>query len=183
MSPAFRLRRHRGLRAFVDEDGQVSLSPMRNGVRYRRLKVAWFLNVLVLVGLTSCRRNRIAGGDITTATTSVGADWVSISFAEPMIAKWDMQLIRVETTSSFQVNYAPLGIRLADGSVVAPELELVNNRGERRPLRLVGLIPGKEIQFSSDQIERGSTFSQLTIRSPILLVCSQMSWISYMPQD
>jgi hypothetical protein len=147
------------------------------------LKLAWFLSVLVLVGLiSSCRPHRFTEGIITTVPTSVGSDWVSILMVEPMTAKWDAQTIAVEVNSSFQVSYKPVGIKLNDGSVAAPEAELITKEGQRQPLRLVGLTSG-ELYFSSDQIARGNTFSELRIRSPKTLNCSRITWMSYMPQD
>lgn len=149
----------------------------------RKVKLACFLSVLVLVGfISSCRRHRFTEGVITNVPTSVGSDWVNIPMADPLIAKWDMQIIVVELNSSVQISYKPLGIQLDDGSIAAPEAELITKAGQRQPLRLVGLASG-EVDFSSDQIARGSIFSDLRIRSPKALNCSRIGWMSFMPQD
>ena len=97
---------------------------------------------------------------------------------DPLIARWDRQTILVEVNSSFQVSDAPLGIRLDDGSIAAPEAELSSKEGHRQPLRLVGLASGDFILFGSDQIARGSSFSDLRIRSPKALHCFRITWIS-----
>jgi hypothetical protein len=153
-------------------------------MHFRKLRPAWFLTVLVLVGfVTACSRHRFSDGVITIVPTSVGSDWVNIPMTDPLTAKWDMQIIFVDVNSSFQISYNPLGIRLEDGSVAAPEAELITKSGQSQPLRLVGLISGEQVQFGSDQIPRGSSFSELRIRSPQALNCSRMSWVSYMPQD
>jgi hypothetical protein len=150
----------------------------------RKLKLAWFLSVLVVVGfISSCRRHRFTEGVITSVPTSVGSDWVNVPMVDPFIAKWDAQIIFVDVNSSFQVSYDPMGIRLDDGSIAAPEAELINKAGQRQPLRLVGLISGKQVQFSIDHIASGSSFSDLRIRSRKALNCSRITWMSYMPQD
>jgi hypothetical protein len=143
-----------------------------------RLKLACFISVLVFVGfVSSCRRQRMTQGVVTTVPTLVGANWVSISMADPLIAKWDNQFIFVDFTSSFQVTSNPVGIRLDDGSIAAPEAELITKAGQRQPLRLARLGE-EELVFSSNQIARGRTFYELRIRSPKALNCSRIIWVS-----
>lgn len=150
----------------------------------RKFRFAWFLSVLVLAGfIPSCRHHRFAEGVITNVPTSVGPDWVNIPIAEPLIAKWDSLIIFVEVKSSFQVSQYPLGIGLDDGSIAAPEAELITKAGQRQPLRLVGLTSGEEAVFSSEQIPPGSSFSDLRIRSPKPLNCFVITSISYMRKD
>jgi hypothetical protein len=153
-------------------------------VNCRRLKLTWFTGVLVLVGfISSCHRQRFAEGVVTTTPTSIGSDWVSVPMANPLIAQWDKQLVFVNVSSTFAVSYNPLGIRSDDGSIAAPEAELITKEGQKQPLRLVGLISGDQVIFSGDQIPLGSSFSELRIRSPRDLNCSRITWLSYMPQD
>jgi hypothetical protein len=153
-------------------------------MRRRKLKFAWFLIVSVLLGFSfSCRRQRFTEGVLTNVSTSIDADWVNIPIPDPSFVKWDSLIVFVEVNSSFQVGNDSLGIRLDDGSIGAPEAELITKAGQRKPLRLAGLDSGEGVQFSGDQIARGSTFSNLRVRSPKTLNCSRITWISYMPQD
>lgn len=138
--------------------------------------------MFVLVGLASSCGPRVTGGDIKTGTTSVSADWVSVPLSQPITAKWDVQLIYVDVNSPFQVSYDPLGIRLEDGTVAAPQLELVTTTGQKQPFRL-GAISRSVIIFRSDDIARGTTFSELRMRSPIPIVSSRISWLSCMPGE
>ncbi len=185
MSPAFRLRRHRRLKA--NECGSLRrISLPDSGGRTLHSKgtgVARYLALFLLVGLISSCRPRVTGGVIRSEPISLSSDWLTIPLSEPLTAKWEVQLVEVEVSSSFQVSYNPLGIRLDDGSIVVPEAELVSQAGKTQPLPLVGLIGGKELQFGSNKIARGTSFSELRIRSPISLVSSRISWLSYMPQD
>jgi hypothetical protein len=150
----------------------------------RKSTFAWFLTVLVLVAFGfSCRRQRFIEGVITTLPTSVGPDWVNIPTPDPSIAKWDSLIIFAEVNSSFQVSNDPLGIRLDNGSIAAPEAELITKAGQRQALRLVRLVSEEEVQFSTDHIAHGSSFADLRIRSAKALHCSRITWVSYMPQD
>lgn len=155
-------------------------------MRRRKLEFAWFLSMFVWLGFTfSCGRQRLrfTEGVLTQVSTSIAADWVNIPTPDASIARWDSLIVFVEVDSGFQVGNDPLGIRLDDGSVAAPEAELVSKTGQTKPLHLVGLVSGEEVWFGSDQIARGSSFSTLRIRSPKALNCSRITWVSYMPQD
>ena len=139
--------------------------------------------MLVSFGFVSaCRRHRFAEGVITNVPTSVGSDWVNIPMANPLIAKWDSVIIFVNVNSTFQISHDPLGIRLDDGSIAAPVAELITKTGQRHSLRLSGLTSG-EVDFGSDDIAPGSSFSDLRIWSPKALRCYQITWVSYMARD
>lgn len=137
----------------------------------------------MLAGCTVGCGPRGVTATFSDGTVSLGPDWVSIPASTPMTTKWDRQIVFLEVNSTFNVSYRPQGFRLEDGTIAVPELEAVSTDGRRWPFRLEGLIKGEQIQFSSDTVPRGTTFSQVRVRSPIPLVCSQVSWLSYMPQD
>jgi hypothetical protein len=74
-----------------------------------------------------------------------------------------------------------MGIRLQDGSVVAPEIQLVETTGQSVPFEFVG-FSNSELFFESERLPRGTAFSELRIRSSKPLTCSNIEWISYMPR-
>jgi hypothetical protein len=144
-------------------------------------RVVLHLGLIVVVGLiSSCQR--ITMGVIKNEPTSASADWGSIPLSKPVIAKWDVQVIYVNVSTKHQSSTDPLGIRLEDGSIIAPEIELVSKTGQREPFRFVG-FSNSDLVFENDHIARGSSFSELRIRSLKPLVCSQIRWVSYMPKD
>ena len=163
------------------------LVPATHGVLRKNpgtsMRIALRSIMLVLVGLASSCGPRVTGGDIKTGSTSVSSDWVSVPLPQPITAKWDVQLVYVDVSSPFQVSYDPLGIRLEDGTVAVPELELVTTAGQKEPFQLKGAISRTVIIFRNDQIARGTTFSELRMRSPVPLVSSRISWISCMPGE
>lgn len=148
-----------------------------------RVKPAFYLVLLVLFFLIASCRQRITRGIIKTSPTTVGPEWLSISLSEPVIAKWDVQVIFVNIGSKLQCSVDQVGIKLDDGSTIVPEVELVSRTGQEQPFRLSGCINAVQLLFENDQIARGSSFSELRIRSPKPLVCSRIKWMSYMPED
>jgi hypothetical protein len=113
---------------------------------------------------------------------SADSDWRGVPLSKPVTAKWDVQVIYVDVSTKHESSVRPLGIRLEDGSTIAPEIELVGKTGQMEPFRFVG-FSNSDLVFENDHIARGSSFSELRIRSPKPLVCSQIKWISYMPED
>jgi hypothetical protein len=147
--------------------------------KYGRI-TAW-LSLLVLIALISCHQ-RISMASIETGPIPASSDWRSVSLSQPLIAQWDVQAIYVNIETKHESSVSPLGITLGDGPAIVPEIELVGKTGQIVPFRFVG-FSNSDLVFQNDHIARGSSFSELRIRSPEPLVCSQMRWISYMPQD
>jgi hypothetical protein len=144
-------------------------------------RTAACLGMLVLIGLISCSQ-RISMRTLETGPIPASSDWRSVPLSEPLNAKWDVQAIYVNIETKHESSVTPLGISLGGGSTIAPEIELVDRTGQIAPFRFVG-FSNSDLVFQNDHIARGSSFSELRIRSPQPLVCSQMRWISYMPKD
>lgn len=146
------------------------------------IKHSWLLGLLILVNLTSCHQ-RIAGDIIRNKPILVSSDWLSIPLLSPVRAEWDVQIIYLDLSNKFEPSFAPMGIRLDGDSIITPEVELVSKAGQKEPFHLSGFVNANRLTFENSQIPRGSTFSELRIRSPKPLVLSRISWTSYMPGD
>jgi hypothetical protein len=149
----------------------------------KRLRNTCFTAIFLMAGFIAGCGPRITGGVIGSAVTPIGEQWTSIPLSHPAVAKWDVQLIYLTVSPKFRPSFAPLGIQEDDGSIITPEVKLINKAGQEQQFRLSALINGEELVFRNDQIARRSTFSEIRIRSPKPLVCSRISWISFMPQD
>jgi hypothetical protein len=143
----------------------------------------YYIALLLLVSFVTACKQRVAGALLSNAPTSINEQWTSIALSQPAVAKWDVQLIYLTVRPEFRPSFAPLGMQLEDGSVIVPEVELISGSGQGQRFRLAGLINGEQLVFRNDQIARKSTFSEVRIRSSKPIVCSQINWMSYMPQD
>jgi hypothetical protein len=139
------------------------------------------LCLLVLIGLISCCQ-RVSMAVMEAGPISSGVDWRSIPLSKPVTSKWDVQAIYVSVRTKHESSVNPLGIRLGDGSTFVPEIQLVSQTGQIEQFPFVG-FSNSDLVFQNDHIDRGSSFSELRIRSAEPLVCVQLRWISYMPQD
>jgi hypothetical protein len=144
-------------------------------------KAVLFLGLLLAISLTSsCQRMNTAV--IKSEPTLVSSEWSIIPIAHSVTAKWDVQMIYVNIDTKHEISEKPLGIRLDDGSVVTPEIELVRNTGKAEPFRFVG-FSNSDLMYENEGIATGSIFSEIRIRSSKPLICSKIEWVSYMPQD
>jgi hypothetical protein len=143
-------------------------------------KSALCLGLFVLIGLSCCQRVSVEAMEVGPIST--GFDWRNVALSKPVTSKWDVQAIAVSVTTKHESSVNPLGIRLEDGSNFAPEIQLVDQTGRIEQFRLVG-FSNSDLVFENDRIARGSSFSELRIRSAEPLVCGRLRWISYMPQD
>ena len=147
----------------------------------RHCKSALCLCLFVLIGLISCCQ-RVSMEVMEAGPISSGFDWRNVPLSKPVTSKWDVQAIYVSVRTKHESSVNPLGIRLGDGSTFAPEIQLVGQTGRIEEFRFVG-FSNSDLVFQNDHIARGSSFSALRIRSAEPLVCGQLRWISYMPQD
>ena len=147
----------------------------------RHCKSALCLCLPVLIGLiSSCQRVSMVvmeAGPIPT-----GFDWRNVALSKLVTSKWDVQAIYVSVRTKHESSVNPLGIRLGYGSTFVPEIQLVGQNGRIEQFRFVG-FNNSDLVFQNDHIARGTSFSELRIRSAEPLVSGQLRWISYMPQD
>jgi hypothetical protein len=144
-------------------------------------KTVLFL-VLLAVNLVSIACERASKVTIRSEPTPVGSEWHGISLSQPITTKWDVQMIYLKIDTQHEISLKPLGLRLVDGSIITPEIELVRNTGKVDTFRFVG-FSGSDVMYENDGISRGTAFSEIRLRSPKPLQCSNIKWISYMPED
>ena len=132
--------------------------------------------------LTSCSP-RITSISISNASLSVGPDWTELPVKQPLTADWQNQIVLATVTTKFEANMQPLGLRLADGTLSTPELDAITDDGNHYPLHLQWFRNANILAFENDSIPRGKRFVRIRVRSPRPLVLSEVSWVSYMPQD
>lgn len=144
-------------------------------------KYALCVGLLGFVGLVSCGE-RVSVAMIATGPISAGPDWHSTLLTEPVIAKWDDQAVYVHVVTKHDSSLNPMGIYLSNGPPFTPEVAMVSKAGQVERFSFVG-FSNSDLHFENDHVARGTGFVELRIRSPIPVACSQIRWISYMPQD
>lgn len=156
--------------------------------------------ILLVIGLacaallTSCvyrffhpYLDRELSGPIT-----ISSEWLEITPKEPLRAERVVQYLYIYTTKPFEPDNRSWGIRLADGSVVVPEVELVDQQGNIYNLKAssfsledptrANVISG--IGFSAlEELPKDKVYRAVRIRSDQPIQCSKIIWRCYDPRD
>jgi len=97
-------------------------------------------------------------------------------------ADWRSQAVICEVGTKYEINHIPFAMKLQDGSIVIPELELVSSRGVSFPFKFTG-FSNTDITFDNDDVPKETRFVALRMRSSKPIVFSKLTYISYMPED
>lgn len=145
-------------------------------------RVYLLLTMTFLILLVSCGQ-RITQTVIDNAPVTVGPRGTEIRLTHAVVADWSCQVIRTEVATHFSLSTDPWGLKLDDGSVVVPEVDLTSDSGKEYSFKLTRFRNTDVVDFENDGIERKTRFVRVEMRSAEPVVLSSVTWISYMPQD
>ena len=132
--------------------------------------------VALFGGVVACsRRPRLEEVVLIDKPFIIGPEWIAITLAQPVTAKWKVQSVRLammDGSDAYLINF-PKDV---------PEIELVSDDGALHPLEMPALH-GSEILRESMNISLGSRFVKLRMRSSKSLLVVKVTWWSYMPED
>jgi hypothetical protein len=157
-------------------DASTSMSGLLNNVKRCLVMMA------LACTLTSCQ-HRMSWAAISNGPLRIDSDWVEVPLTKPLSADWSTQIVRATVGTKFEASIHPMGLRLQDGTFSTPEIDLVTEGGIHQVLDLAAFENSDILQFESDRITRGTRFVRLRMRSSRPLLLSNITWISYMPED
>lgn len=117
----------------------------------------------------------------------VTSEWTEIKIDPPVRPSYHYQAIYLRPVNYVIDRYAiGFDIRLPDGTVVRPEVELYDYSGEVVELHQKGFTMGHEgadyADFSpANKLPAGRTYAKLRVRSDVPFVCERIEWIDYSP--
>jgi len=89
-------------------------------------------------------------------------------------ADWRSQVVQFAVSTKYEINRAPFAMKLADGSIVVPELELVPTEGVIFPFKFTG-FSSTDIHFDNDGVPKETRFAALLMRSSKPIVFSKIT--------
>jgi hypothetical protein len=143
--------------------------------------VLWLSWVVLVCTFVSCK-HRDVRVIISDTPITVGPDWVRVTLPQSVIAKWEYQVVYLTANTQFDPGFPGRGLKLEDGSIVLPEINLLTNAGAQYPFSLYD-TNGRVLEFANRTVPVGTRFVELRIRSSKPLVFAKITWISYMPED
>ena len=122
---------------------------------------------------------------------TVTSDWVEVTPQAPLESSRQVQYLYLHTVEPFVPDYPSWGIRFPDGSVVVPQVELIDRQGTAHPLKAssfslrdrsrTDIISG--IGFRSPALAGTGPYQRVRIRSDRNLKLSRIIWRNYNQSD
>jgi hypothetical protein len=130
--------------------------------------------------------DREIGGAVTLTS-----EWLEITPQEPLRPERQVQYLYVDTPEPFDPDYQSWGIRFPDGSVIVPEVQLIDQQGNVYNLKAssfsladstrTDIVSG--IGFRARGVPQDRVYPKVRIRSDKPIRASRIIWRSYDPRD
>jgi len=119
-----------------------------------------------------------------TTTTS---QWLEITPRSPLKVERQRHLVALELDKSVHTEDGGSGLVLPDGSVVRPQVELIDQDGESHELNVASLFLSNQGEilayFSANNLPEEKTYIKVRIRSTRPIHCNRIFWRNYNTWD
>lgn len=149
---------------------------------------ALFITGLVIYFIISIFRSPYLDRDIAGSIT-LSDQWLEIAPTDALKPERRIHEIVLNFSEPLEPDYKVWGVRLKDGSVVIPEVQLIDQDGNTYKLTTSSLDRmGMSFSMRDDQSHReilptDRTYRAVRIRCEKLLRCSSVIWRCYNPWD
>lgn len=172
------------------------MSSKLNKIRFRWIAAIVALTVfgIAVSAFLSVRVYRVLNPNLDVEVCgplTVTSEWVEITPQAPLVASRQVQYLYLHTVDPFVPDNPSWGIRFPDGSVVVPQVELVDQRGTAHPLKAssfslldrsrTDIISG--IGFRSPALAGTGPYQRVRIRSDKEIKVARIIWRNYNQSD
>ena len=138
--------------------------------------------LLIATGLYQGRRSfddREIKGPIT-----LSSEWIEITPDKPLKPEREYQQIVLSLSEPFLGDFEAKGVRLLDGSIITPQVQLVDQNGDTFDLKYGGFRGRMNIYYSNfDQLPKDREYRTVRIRSEKPINCKRILWSCYYQRD
>ena len=120
-----------------------------------------------------------------TGQVLISSEWTEIVAKKPFRVERQIQIIVLDLDKSIDLQKEGWGIVLSDGSVVTPEVELVDQEGKTYRLEVPSawFSPSTGVKYrefsSKNELPNGKIFQAVRIRSDKPVRCNRIFWRCY----
>lgn len=114
--------------------------------------------------------------------TTVSSEWLEIKPKQPLSVERQIQYLILDVADPFEPVYEQWSLRLRDGTVVKPEVQLVDENGGVYDLTSPAL-DNKGIGFRNSDLPRDRVYRKVRIRSDKPIRLSRIYWRCYNQWD
>lgn len=129
------------------------------------------------------QRSPMLDREIKGAIT-ISSDWIEITPDKPLKPTRDVQMITIALEPPFQGEFEAKAIRTPDGSLVQPQVQLVDQNGNTFELNYGGFRGRMAMDFSNfDKLPKDREYKTVRIRSDKPINCKKILWSCYNWKD
>jgi hypothetical protein len=108
--------------------------------------------------------------------TTLTPEWMQINLDKPLKPERDVQVIMLYLEEPYIGDFEAKAVRLPDGTLVQPEVQLLDTAGKTYALKYYGFFGRQLILFTlSDQL-MGREYSTVRVRSDKPIRCKEIVW-------
>ncbi|HYV09784.1 MAG TPA: hypothetical protein VE980_02650 [Pyrinomonadaceae bacterium] len=115
--------------------------------------------------------------------TTLTQEWMEITPETPLKPERDVQAVMLYLAKPYEADLEMKGVRIPDGSLVKPEVQLVDTAGKTYSLNYYGLFGRQLVIFTLRDQLMGREYRTVRIRSDKPIHCKQIFWRLYYTKD
>lgn len=115
--------------------------------------------------------------------TTLNSEWLEIAVSPPLRPERDEHDIVLYLEEPFGRDLQAKGVRLPDGSVITPEIQVIDLEGKAYDLRFVGMRGPQLIRFTLRGQLDGRQYAKVRIRSEKPIRCKEIFWSNWNWKD
>ena len=115
--------------------------------------------------------------------TTLTPEWMEITPETPLKPERDIQAVMLHLAEPYEADLEKNGVRLPDGSLVKPEVQLVDTAGKTYSLNYYGLFGRQLVIFTLRDQLMGREYRTVRIRNDKPIHLRKIFWRCYYTKD
>jgi hypothetical protein len=136
-----------------------------------------------LILLSVCQGRQTFFDRTIKERTTLTSEWLEISADPPLKPEQEEHEIALYLEEPFGRDLEAKGVRLADGSVITPEIQLIDQDGKSYDLKYYGKRGPQLIEFTLRGQLDGKIYPKVRIRSEKPITCKAILWSNWNLKD
>jgi hypothetical protein len=136
-----------------------------------------------LILLTVCQRRETFFDRTIKGPTTLSSEWMEISVDPPLKPDREEHDIVLYLEEPFGRDLETKGVRLPDGSVITPEIQLIDQDGKSYDLKYYGKRGPQLIEFTLRGQLDGKVYPKVRVRSEKPITCKAILWSNWNWKD
>ena len=132
--------------------------------------------IVLITSLTICGDQQRFINRTIKGKTTVTSEWMQITLDKPLKPERDVQVIMLYLEEPYVGDFEAKAVRLPDGTLVQPEVQLLDTAGKTYTLKYYGFFGRKLIMFTLPDELMGRDYSTVRLRSDKPIRCKEIIW-------